>query len=166
MDPAILNALNNQANHELYSAQCYQAMAYWCSDKEYNGYAEFFLQQADEERLHASKFFQHLLDRDICPKVTGLDAPRTEFANLREIADHAQKLERHNSENIRQCYSLAQDVKDFDCLPMLLEFIAEQVEEEAWTSKMVTLTRRAECAGSLYSLDRHITREMRDGNDE
>lgn len=164
MNQAITTALNNQANHELFSAQSYIAMAHWCEDKEFNGYGAFFTQQAAEERAHADRFFRHLLDRDVMPTLTAMDAPRCEFKSLREIAEYAQKLERHNSENIRQCYALAGEVSDFDSLPMLLSFIEEQVEEEAWASKMVTLTSRAECAGSLYSLDRHIVRELVDSN--
>ncbi|MEM8549691.1 MAG: ferritin [Verrucomicrobiota bacterium] len=162
MEPTITNAINDQANHELFSALCYQALAYWCEDREFNGYADFFKQQADEERLHADMFFRHLLDRDVKPMVAAIAAPKNDFATLREVTEYAQSLEYANSKQIQACYELSLEAKDYASQPFLLEFIKEQVEEEAWTNKMVTLTRRAECSGSVYSLDRHIVRELVD----
>ncbi len=50
--------------------------------------------------------------------------------------------------------------KDVASMPLLLEFINEQVEEEAWAGKMIALLTRADCAGAQYNLDRHIVKEM------
>ncbi|MBC2592947.1 ferritin [Ruficoccus amylovorans] len=163
MEPSIITVLNDQANHELLSAHCYEAMAYWCQSRDYTGFAKFFFAQAAEEREHGARFFKHLLDRGVQPKVGSIEAPRGEFTSLNELACYAQKLEQQNSSNIRQCYSLALEAKDFDSQPMLMWFIGEQVEEEAWAAKMITLVARAECAGSIYALDRHIVKEFEDG---
>ena len=55
-------ALNDQLNYEFYSAHAYLAMAAYCSDKSYDGFANFFLIQAEEERFHAMKFYHFLSD--------------------------------------------------------------------------------------------------------
>jgi ferritin len=162
MEPTIRTALNDQANHELLAAHSYEALAYWCESHDFPGFAKFFFAQAAEEREHGAKFFKHLLDRSVQPKVDAISAPRGEFTSLHELACYAQKLEQQNSSNIKTCYSLALDVKDYESQPMLLWFINEQVEEEAWAAKMITLVARAECAGSIYALDRHIVKELGD----
>jgi ferritin len=160
MKAELLTALNHQANHELYASSSYMAMAYWCEAQDYAGFAEFFHKQAGEERDHAAKFFQYLLDKGDCPALTALEAPRSEFGSIMEIALQAESLEKANSDNIRKCYGLAKELDEVDAFPLLLSFIEEQVEEEAWAAKMVSLTRRAECPGYLFNLDRHLIKEL------
>jgi len=160
MNPSIQAALTDQANHELYASHAYRAMAIWCDDQDYNGFAKFFYTQAAEELEHADKFIRHLLDRGVMPKLTALEAPAVEFAQLLDLAMLAETLEQRNSANIHQCYAIAQEVQDFAAYPLLLELIEEQVEEESWASTMVTLTKRAECSGATYNLDRHIVKEL------
>lgn len=163
MNESIKQAILDQANHELFAANSYLAMAMWCEDRDYKGFAKFFYEQASEEREHAQRFFKHLLDRSVCPTVSPMEAPKSEFNSLRNIAEHAQALERQNSENIHRCYQICEEVSDYPSKPMLLEFIAEQVEEEAWAGTMVTLANRAECSGATYALDRHIIKDLADG---
>ena len=160
MNPSIQAALTDQANHELYASHAYRAMAIWCDDQDYNGFAKFFSDQAGEELEHADKFIRHLLDRGVMPKLTALEAPTVEFSKLIEVAKLAQTLEQRNSANIHQCYEIAQEVKDYPSYPLLLELIEEQVEEESWAETLVTLTKRAECSGATYNLDRHIVKEL------
>ena len=47
------DALNEQMNFEFYSAHAYMAMAAYCTAESYDGFANFFLVQAEEERFHA-----------------------------------------------------------------------------------------------------------------
>lgn len=53
-------SLNAQMNYEFYSAHTYLAMAAYCTDESYDGFANFFLVQAEEERFHAMKFYTYL----------------------------------------------------------------------------------------------------------
>lgn len=53
-------SLNSQMNYEFYSAHTYLAMAAYCTDESYDGFANFFLVQAEEERFHAMKFYTYL----------------------------------------------------------------------------------------------------------
>lgn len=160
MNPSIQTALNEQANHELAAANAYLAIALWCEGHSYQGFADYFYEQAEEERAHAKRFLQHLLDRGVTPSISASDAPKAEFERLSEIALCAQSLERNNSAGIQRCYELALEVKDYASHPLLLEFINEQVEEESWADTMVELASRAECPGALYALDRHIKKSL------
>jgi len=160
MNPEINTLLMKQANHERYAATCYTAMAYWCEDQEYMGFAEFFHTQAKEEIEHSEKFFAHLVDRCVMPVIEATPAPHCDYKKLLELAEMALKLETANSKGIHECYAASVALKDFASMPLLLEFISEQVEEEAWANKMINLLSRSDCAGALYSLDRHIVKEM------
>lgn len=160
MEDTLRQALNAQANHEYYAAACYEAMAIWCKARDYKGFAGFFKQQAAEEREHAEKFIEHLLDRGVEPQLTAVPAPTLEFDGLVAIAAKAIELETLNTNNIENCYAIAVAEKDYKVQPLLMWFIEEQVEEEAWAASMLTLTQRAECPGAAYSLDRHIVKEL------
>lgn len=159
----LAQALNDQANHELFAAHSYESMRYWCLEHDFNGFAEFFASQAAEEREHAEKFFGHLLDRGYTPRLEAIGKPQSDFGGLPSLAALSGELERLNTEKIAACYRLALELGDFRSHPLLLEFMEEQVEEEAWTDSMVALTRRAECPGAAYNLDRHINKELRSG---
>ncbi len=163
MNPSIQAALTDQANHELFASHSYRAMSIWCDDRDFNGFARFFSDQAAEELEHAEKFIRHLLDRGVMPKLSEIHSPVTEFGRLTEVAELARTLEQRNSANIHQCYEIATEVKDYPSHPLLLELIEEQVEEESWADTMVTLTKRAECSGATYNLDRHIVKELGGG---
>lgn len=160
MNSKISAALIDQANHELLAAHSYQAMSLWCSWNDYPGFADFFSDQANEEREHANKFLTHLLDRGEKPLLSSVETPRSDFSSLSDIAGYALSLEKTNSKKIEACYEIALATKDYTSQPMLLELITEQVEEEAWGNLMVSLTKRAECPGAAFALDRHIKKVL------
>jgi len=156
MTPNLIDALNKQANHELQAAQAYLAMAYWSDVHHYSGFAKYFHEQAGEEHGHAAKFHKHLADRDVVPAIGALAAPKVSFKLLTEVAQTAYDLERANTAGIHAAYETALAEKDYPAQVMLHWFINEQVEEEAWSDKLLVKTREASCAGALSSLDRHL----------
>jgi ferritin len=160
MSPTVITALSAQGTQELFTAKAYLAMAYWCEVQNWSGYAKLFHQQAAEEGAHAHKFFSFLVDRDIMPAIGSVGAPRTDFADLTSIAQAAYDLERANTKTIHAAYEIATAEKDYATQVFLHAFIAEQVEEEAWTDKLLEKTRLAICGGALFNLDRHVVREV------
>lgn len=165
MESSLQEALNDQANHELFAALSYQAMTIWCEAHDYPGFAGFFTAQAAEEREHADKFINHMLDRGATPLIGAIKAPKSEFTSLSDIAQHALALEQLNTSKIKSCYTLAIESKEYETQPLLLWFIDEQLEEEAWAHRMITLTKRSECPGATLNLDRHITKILASDED-
>ena len=45
-------ALNDQMNNEFAAAHEYMAMGAYCESRSYDGFANFYIQQAKEERFH------------------------------------------------------------------------------------------------------------------
>ena len=164
--PAVLAELQRQLNHEQSATYAYEAIAYWCDDRNFKGFSNFFHKQAAEERVHARKFIDHLLDRGILPELAQIPAPQGEFASLMDIARKALAMEQANTRGINQVYEAACREKDYPAQMLLHWFINEQVEEEDWANELVDRLARAECPGGLAELDRHIERYLGDDKDE
>lgn len=156
--PAVLSELQRQLNYELGAAHAYTALALWCAAENLKGFARFFHKQSGEEREHAQRFMDHLLDRGVSPVLTALPAPRIEFTTVLDIANHARSMEQSNTGGIHQAYEVALREKDYPAQVALQWFISEQVEEEAWCDELVARVKAANCAGGLASLDRHLER--------
>ena len=157
-----LAQLNRQLNHELGAAHNYLALSLWCTARNLTGFASFFARQAGEEREHAEKMMDHLLDRGVTPELEALSAPQQDFPALLDVALHAQAMERANTQGINAVYEAALAAKDYPAQVLMHWFINEQVEEEAWCAEMVDRVKGASCAGSLGELDRHIERHLAD----
>lgn len=155
---AVLTELTRQFNQELSAAQAYLAMSLWCTDRYLPGFAEYFKKQEAEERAHARKIMDHLLNRDLQPQIAAQEAPPQDFDSLLAVAQRAQQMERANTQGIHAAYEAALAAKDYPAQVLLHWFINEQVEEEAWTQEMVDRVKAANCAGGLSDLDRHINR--------
>lgn len=63
LNEKLLNALNRQMNHEFFAAHAYMAMASYCDYHSYEGFANFYIQQAKEERFHGQKIYDYINDR-------------------------------------------------------------------------------------------------------
>lgn len=161
MNTTVQSALEKQAAHEFYAAQAYLAMSCWCEVQHFSGYAAFYKLQADEEIAHARKFLAYLVARDIVPNVDPIPAPPSAFDNLNATAEAAYHLERANTAGIHAAYKTAAEAGDLATQVMLHWFISEQVEEEAWSDKLVAKTKQATCSGAITYLDRHIIKELR-----
>jgi ferritin len=160
MKPNVLTELQRQFNQELSAAHSYLALAAWCHHENLKGFARYFSKQAIEERGHAQKIMEHLLDRDVLPKISAIDSPRSDFDGMADIAQQAQSIERGNTAGIHRCYEAAQRDGDYAAQVLLHWFINEQVEEEHWSGEMVDRVRRASCSGGVAELDRHIERYL------
>jgi ferritin len=158
MSPKLISVLNKQANQEFHAGQAYLGMSYWCEVHHYSGFAKFFHEQVAEEQGHAGRILKHLADREVVPTIGALAAPTVSFKHLNELAQAAYDLERANTAGIHAAYETALNEKDYPAQVLLHWFISEQVEEEAWSDKLLVKTREASCAGALSSLDRHLSK--------
>lgn len=61
LNKELLDALNEQMNHEYFAAHAYMAMASYCDSESYEGFANFYIQQAKEERFHGKKSMTTLM---------------------------------------------------------------------------------------------------------
>ncbi|MBL9209673.1 MAG: ferritin [Opitutaceae bacterium] len=160
LPPTVLHELNRQLNHELGASHSYLALSLWCAARNFTGFASYFAKQSGEERTHAEKMIDHLIDRGAVPEITAIAAPNRDFSSLLDVALQAQAMEQANTKGIHAVYEAALAAKDYPAQVLMHWFISEQVEEEAWCDEMIDRVKAASCAGSLSDLDRHIERHL------
>jgi ferritin len=139
LKPVIEQALNAQLNQEQGAAHEYLAAAAWFAERNLNGFATFMRNQALEEREHAMKIFDYLLDRGGHITLDAIARPSGDFQSPRSAFDAAYKREQANTASIHELYRLATEQGDYATQTMLHWFIEEQVEEEAWCEEAVAL---------------------------
>jgi ferritin len=152
----IQNAINEQIKAEFDSAHLYLAMAAYCESINFKGFAIWFRKQAEEERGHAQRLFEYLVDRGGKVVLKGLDAPATDFGSMLNAFQKTLDHERHITGLINRVYEMAVGEKDYATQEHLNWFVKEQVEEEATASELLEQIKMVDGKpGSLIYLDRH-----------
>src|SRR5712672_1273124 len=98
--PELTDRLNKQIGNEFAASAQYVAMAVHYDAQTLPQLAGFFYRQAVEERNHAMMMVQYLLDAGDQPRIPGVEAPRTEFADVVEPVALALDQERRVSGQI------------------------------------------------------------------
>ncbi len=157
MSPKLLEALNKQIQIEFESSRLYLSMVAYFHDLNLDGMAQWMRVQTDEEYQHAMKIFDHVRDRSVRVKLSGLAQPKTEWASPLEAFEEAYQHELFVTGKIHELVKLAAAEEDFAAGIMLQWFVTEQVEEEASVSKIVYQLKTIGSSGSgLVMLDRQL----------
>lgn len=153
----LLAKLNEQITHEYFSAHYYLAMAAFFKKEDLDGFANFFVVQAEEERFHAMKFFEYINDQGEEAVITGFKDPKRDFKSVEEIFALALEHEQLVSSLINDLMSIAQEEKHYPSIGFLQWFVDEQVEEEASMSRLLSLIKRVgEQGHGILMLDREL----------
>jgi ferritin len=137
-------AINEQINKELFSSYLYLSMAAYFEGKALPGFAHWMRIQAEEERGHAMKLYDYLLERGGQVNLKAIAAPETTWKSDLAAFEAALEHERFITKSIHELYELAAKEKDYATQVMLQWFIDEQVEEEANASEIVENLKRIE----------------------
>ncbi|MCT7661555.1 ferritin [Mycobacterium deserti] len=153
--------LQEQIRNEFGAAQQYIAIAAHFDAADLPQLAKHFYSQAVEERNHALKFVQYLLDRDVDVEIPGIDPVRNSFDTARDALAFALDQERAVTEQISRLAAVARDEGDHLGEQFMQWFLKEQIEEVAL---MTTLVRIADRAGAnLFHLEDFVAREVVSG---
>ena len=159
LKPQIEAALNNQLNYEQGAAQEYLAMSAYFAQKNLPGFAAFMRAQNAEEIAHAMKLFDHINERGGRVKLGPVAEPTFDFSSAKAVFEAALAREQANTKSIHDLYTLAVDHGDYPTQIMLLWFIEEQVEEEAWCEEALAhLGMIGDSQGALLMLDKKYGR--------
>lgn len=157
MPDRLAAALNDQITLELASSVGYIQLSAYFEAEDLPGMAQWMRVQAGEERDHADRFMDHVLDRGGRVQIGSLPEPPTEPASPLEAFQVALDQERRVSESIRELYHLATEIGDIDVIPLLQWFVTEQIEEEASVDEIISqLTRMGADGSALLILDREL----------
>lgn len=157
LNKELLTALNDQMNHEYYAAHAYMAMAAYCDYKSYEGFANFYIQQAKEERYHGKKIYDYINDRGEQAEFQSLSAPKTEFANILETFKDGLAQEQDVTRRFYNLSEIAHNDKDYATISFLNWFLDEQVEEESMFETHIDyLTRIGDDSNALYLYEKEL----------
>ena len=152
-----VSALNEQIGLEFAAAHQYVALGTYYSSETYPQLARFFYKQADEEREHAMKMVNFLLDRDAPVTLGEIPAPRVHFGDQVEPLALALDQEKRVTVRISELYEIARETKDFAGEQFLQWFLEEQVEEEATMQDLLAVAERTRDVPML--LEEYLARE-------
>ena len=142
---------------ELESANAYLQMSAWLSHQNLEGMASWMRAQAAEERQHADRFLDFILDRDGRVIIGDMKGPASEYDSPLAAFEAALNQEEAVTGAIHDLYRLANELGDLSSVPFLQEFIAEQTEEEATVRAIVDRLRLAAGqSGALFLLDHEL----------
>ncbi|UCD73549.1 MAG: ferritin [Candidatus Bathyarchaeota archaeon] len=153
----MLEALNKQANAELYSGYMYLSMSAYFESVNLRGFASWMRVQANEELSHGLKFYDYIVERGGRVKLLPIEQPPLEWSSPLEAFEEVYKHEVKVTGLINNLVKIAVSENDYATQNMLQWFVAEQVEEEASADEIV---QRIKLAGSdgkgLLLIDREL----------
>ena len=148
MPDVLADAFNEQISMEMASARSYLQMSAYFESENLTGMAAWMKQQSEEEREHAQRFFDFVVDRGNDVKLGPLEAPESDFTGAEHVFRTALEQEEEVTVAIHDLYRLATEHGDLASFPFLQTFIEEQNEEEAMVA---TILERVRLAGGESS---------------
>jgi len=157
----ILNEFNKQINEETYSAYLYWAMSAWFESIHLPGFAHWMRVQAQEEMVHAMKFYNFIIERGGKVELKPLAGPDNQWDSPLAAFQAAYQHECHITGRINGLVDLVVAQKDHAANAMLQWFVTEQVEEEASAEQVVQkLKLMADAPGAIFMLDQQMARRV------
>jgi ferritin len=131
MNKSIEALLNDQIKYEASASMHYMAMASWADAKGYNGIAQFFYSQSEEERVHMIKLIKFVNERGGSVVIPALEKPKASFDSLDELFTDFLKSEMFVTEQINHVIYECLNKKDYNVHNFMQWYVTEQLEEEA-----------------------------------
>lgn len=131
MNPKIQDAFNEQLSAELFSSYLYLSMSAYFESQNLKGMAQWMRVQAQEENMHAMRFFDFINERGGRVLLDKIGEPKTEWRSPLDAFEETCKHESKVTGLINDLADLSLAEKDHAASAFLQWFITEQVEEEA-----------------------------------
>ncbi|MBC8517024.1 MAG: ferritin [Nitrosopumilus sp.] len=155
ISPKMKKALNDQVTLEASASNSYLAMASWCEVIGYQGAADYFYAQSDEERTHMLKIVHYLNDMGATASIPATKAPLSSYKSLEGLIKTALKNEQTVTKAIHKMVEITQKEKDHSTYAFLEWFVNEQVQEE---TKFETILQKFDLLGrdklAIHEIDK------------
>jgi len=138
MNNVIAELLNDQINKEFYSAYLYLEIANYFDELDLDGYAHYYMVQAQEERDHALLFMQYMQINGLKVTLKAIDMPGKVYDSVLAPLELAAQHERYVTSLINAIYHEAHQDHDYRAMKFLDWFVNEQMEEEDNADKMIS----------------------------
>jgi ferritin len=137
------NAINAQIGAEFAASLQYVSIAAYFDEDDLPQLAAFFYRQAEEEKAHAMKFVQFIVDAGGQVRIPAIDDTIYDFKSAEECAQLALDWETDVTKMINNLMDIAVKDKDYISQDFLRWFVTEQLEEISIMGTLLNTIRRA-----------------------
>jgi bacterioferritin B len=157
----VVDALNEQLVSEFTASSQYIAAAVYFDEMALPELAQFFYRQADEERMHAMKIVQFMLETGAKPLIPATPAVRNDFETAEDAAGMALEQEKKVTDEINNLMRIATEEGDFSSQSFLQWFVNEQVEEVDTMTNLLQTIKHA--GGNMLWVEDYVRRNPQHG---
>ncbi len=158
LNETVSTLLNEQINKELYSAYLYLDFSNYYQEIGLDGYAHWYLIQAQEERDHAMLMMQYLQNNGEKVTLDTIAKPDKVLDDKLTVLKLGLEHEHYVTGLIHTIYDAAYNVRDFRTMQFLDWFVKEQGEEEKNAEDLVKkMELFGDDAKGLYMLNSELS---------
>lgn len=151
------STLNKQINAEFWSAYLYLSMSTHFAAEGFNGAANWFKVQFQEEQDHALKIINYINAQGGRVELAPIDKVSTKWESLLAAFLDTLEHEKVVTSSIHEIVAIAREEKDFATENMLQWFVNEQVEEEETAQKIIDALKLIGDNGvGIYMIDKEL----------
>jgi ferritin len=150
-------ALNEQIGYEFGASLQYVAIAAYFDSDNLPELAAHFYRQAEEERDHAMRFVNYVVDAGGKVAIPAVPAPKSGFASAEEGVKLSVDWEVTVTREINGLVDLAIKETDHITANFLQWFVTEQLEEVSSMERLLSLIRRA--GANLLFVEDYLARQ-------
>jgi bacterioferritin B len=139
----LAQAFNEQIGHEFGASMQYVSIAAHFQERQLTLLAKLFLAQAEEERTHAMKFVQYILDTKGQLRIPSIPSPTPTFGSAEAAVEAALNWEKDVTRQITALMDTAVKENDYLAQSFLQWFIDEQLEEVVKMDRLLSVIRQS-----------------------
>jgi ferritin len=148
------DAMNQQIGNEFGASLEYLQIASYFSSEDMLKLAQIFFEQSDEEREHAMKLLNYVLDTGGDVAIPAIPKPRVKFDSPEDAIQAALDWEVTVTKQINGLMDIAVEEKDYIAQEFLQWFVNEQLEEISKMSTILNIVKRS--AGNILMAETYI----------
>ena len=153
------SALSGQLNAELYSSYLYLSMNAYFKSVNLDGFANWMYAQAQEELMHAMKFYEFINQRSGRVTLAQIEAPPADWNSPMAVFEATLEHEQKVTGLINDLVEVALEEHDHATQIFLQWFVSEQVEEDDSAGGVLEqLKLMGDAKGGLFMIDRELAK--------
>ena len=154
----LFDAFNQQVGNEMGASMQYIQIAAYFDGEGLGGLARFFYRQSDEEREHAMKFVNFVVDAGGPLQIPQIAAPRSDFGSAADAVRAALDWEKEVTAQIYALVDIGKQESNYIALRFLDWFVDEQFEEVTTMEELLQVVERAG-DDNLLAVEEYLSRE-------
>ncbi|ABM71986.1 ferritin [Prochlorococcus marinus str. MIT 9515] len=130
MDAELLDNFYDHLTMERYANVQYFSIYLWFQERDLDGFASYFLREAQDEMEHAYKFANYFIARGQTVTLKDLPAPIQTWDSIEDLISYSFNMEADLTSSLQQLYSIAERISDTRSNVFLDPIIEAQTKSE------------------------------------